>query len=142
VFWYDLREEPRVKTKHRGVFMRRWRKMTWVLIGWCTIILIWAIAGGASNNSQSYCESHPSQYLSQHACEQARNVGTGLGVALILVIGFVGFVFFSIIWLMTKPRRRQCPACGEDVKKGRTTCPNCGHDFAAAVAAQPQGASS
>src|SRR5947208_17029047 len=100
--------------------MRRWRKMTWVLVIWCAIILIWAIAGGASNNSQKYCEAHPSQYLSQHACEEASNAGTGIGVAIILVIGFVGFVFLSLIWLMTKPKRRTCPVCGEDVKRGAT----------------------
>jgi hypothetical protein len=114
--------------------------MTWVLIGWCTIILIWPIAGGASNNSSSYCEAHPSAYLSQKACEEARNVGRGIGVALILFIGFVGFVFLSLIWFMTRPRGRECPACGETVKRGRTTCPGCGHDFAAA-AARPAAAS-
>lgn len=121
--------------------MRRWRKMTWVLIGWCAIILIWAVAGGASSGSSSYCEAHPSAYLSQRACEEARNVGTGIGVAIILLIGFVGFVFFSLLWFMTRPRGRECPACGETVKRGRTTCPSCGHDFAAAAGA-PQSAGS
>jgi len=115
--------------------MKRWRKMTWVLLGWCVLILIWAVAGGASNNSRSYCEAHPSAYLSQKACEEAHNVGTGLGVALILFIGFIGFVFLSLIWLMTRPKRRTCPVCGEDVKRGLTVCGNCGHDFAAAARA-------
>lgn len=109
--------------------------MTWVVLAWCALILFWAIAGGASTNSASYCEAHPSAFLSQKACEEARNAGAGIGIAVILFIGFIGFVFFSIIWLMTRPKRRSCPVCGEDVKKGLTTCPGCGHDFAAAAGA-------
>jgi hypothetical protein len=101
-----------------------WRKMTWVLIIWCLIILIWAIAGGASNNC-----SEQATKLNQNACE----AGTGIGVAIILLIGFFGFVFLGLIWLMTRPRGRTCPVCGEVVKKGLTSCPKCGHDFAAAA---------
>jgi hypothetical protein len=103
-----------------------WRKMTWVLILWSALILIWAIAGGASND----CGSQASN-AAKSGCE----AGTGIGVALILFIGFFGFVFFSLIWFMSRPRGRDCPACGEKVKKGQTECPNCGHDFAAAAAA-------
>jgi hypothetical protein len=98
--------------------------MTWVLIIWSALILIWAIGGGASND----CASEPTQ-LEQDACE----AGTGLGVALILFIGFIGFVFLSLIWLMTRPSGRDCPVCGEKVKKGQTKCPSCAHDFAAAA---------
>lgn len=103
----------------------RWRKMTWVLIVWSVLILIWAIAGGAGND----CGSETTQ-LNQEACE----AGTGIGVAFILFLGFIGFVFFSLIWFMTRPKGRVCPACGERVKKGLTACPACGHDFAAAAA--------
>jgi hypothetical protein len=35
---------------------------------------------------------------------------------------------------MTRPRGRTCPACGEDVKRGRVTCQKHRHDFAAAAA--------
>ncbi|MGH2981676.1 MAG: zinc ribbon domain-containing protein [Solirubrobacterales bacterium] len=34
---------------------------------------------------------------------------------------------------MTRPRGRDCPSCGENVKKGQTACPDCGYDFAAAA---------
>jgi hypothetical protein len=100
--------------------------MTWVLIIWSALILIWAIAGGASND----CASETTQ-LNQDACE----AGTGIGVAIVLFIGFIGFVFFSLIWFMTRPRGRDCPVCGELVRKGRTQCQNCGHDFATEQAA-------
>lgn len=108
-----------------------WRKMTWVLIIWCVLILVWAIAGGASNNC-----SEETTKLNQNACE----AGTGIGVALILLIGFFGFVFLGLIWLMTRPRGRTCPVCGEIVKKGLTTCPKCRHDFASAVGQPGAGA--
>jgi len=98
--------------------------MTWVLIIWSVLILLWAISGGAAND----CASETTK-LNREACE----AGTGIGVALILLIGFFGFAFFSLIWFMTRPKGRLCPACGERVKKGRTACPSCGHDFAAAA---------
>ncbi len=117
--------------------MRRphWRKMTWVLIIWCAIILIWAFAGGASSNSQSVQQCVSQGVFTAQQCQNAADAGTGIGVALILVIGFVGFVFFSLIWLMSRSKTRDCPVCGTGVKRGKTVCPSCGHDFAAAVRA-------
>jgi putative copper export protein len=109
--------------------MPRWRKMTWAIIIWCVLILIWAIAGGASNDC-----GDKARELNQSACE----AGTGIGVALILFLGFIGFVFLSLIWLMTRPKGRVCPACGTNVKGGITACPSCGHNFAAAAAGIPQ----
>lgn len=68
----------------------RVRKMTWVLILWCAAILAWAIGGAASNKCAGTYAS---------ACQ----AGTGLGVAVILFVGFCGFVFLSLIWFMSKP---------------------------------------
>ena len=97
-----------------------WRKMTWVLIVWCAAILVWAVAGGAQANCTGAYAS---------ACQ----AGTGIGIAIILLIGFVGFVFFALIWFMTRSRGRDCPACGETAKRGVTVCKHCGHDFARAA---------
>jgi hypothetical protein len=106
--------------------MRRphWRKMTWALIVWSGLILAWAIGGAASN----HCD--------QQAYTSACQAGTGIGVALILGLGFFGFVLLSLIWFMTRPRNRDCPVCGNAVKRGMTVCPNCGHDFAASARTQ------
>lgn len=106
----------------------RWRKATWALVIWCVVILAWAIAGGSSND----CGSQATD-LDQSACE----AGTGIGVAIVLLIGFFGFVFLAFIWLMSRPRKRQCPRCGEDVKKGKTVCPSCQFDFATIGQPQP-----
>lgn len=57
--------------------------MTWVLIGWCTLILIWVVAGVERAN----CEEE----TYREACE----AGAGIGVLLVLFIGFFGFMFFA-----------------------------------------------
>ena len=117
-----------------------WRKMTWVLIVWCAIILLWAIAGGASSANDCSHQTG-SAFLSAQSAKNACDAGTSIGVALILLIGFFGFVFFALIWFMTRPKGRDCPVCGERVKRGLTSCASCGHDFRAAIspiAAQPE----
>jgi hypothetical protein len=101
-----------------------WRKMTWVLLLWCAAIIAWAVAGGAQANCTGTYAS---------ACQ----AGTGIGIAIILLIGFVGFVFFSLIWFMSRPKGRVCPACGETAKRGVTVCRSCHFDFAAAAKGAP-----
>ena len=115
--------------------MRRphWRKMTWVLIIWSAIILVWAIGGGTSG--ANHCANQTGDaYLSAHTAQTACNTGVGIGVAAILTLGFIGFVVLSLVWFMTRPKGRDCPACGTIVKRGRTRCGECGYDFAAATA--------
>jgi hypothetical protein len=110
--------------------------MTWVLIVWCTLILVWAIAGGASN--------HCDQQTFKSACQ----AGTGIGVAFILLIGFVGFLFFSLIWFMSRPGqgsgspsagKKPCPTCAEWIGEGASKCPHCGHAFAPQTLNRPAG---
>jgi hypothetical protein len=119
--------------------MRRphWRKMTWAIVLWCALIVIWAVVGSTSANHQDLHQCLSGGFLSRQDCQNAANAGTGVGVALVLFIGFIGFVFLSLIWFMTGRRGRDCPACGRSVKRGRTVCPGCGHDFAAAAGGRP-----
>ncbi len=72
--------------------MRNWRKMTWVLIAWSVLVVIWIIVGVNS----AECETAEFQ----DACE----AGTSLGVGLILFLGFMGFVILALVWFMTRPR--------------------------------------
>ena len=37
-------------------------------------------------------------------CQDATDVGTGLGVAAVGVFGFFGFVALSLVWFMTRPK--------------------------------------
>lgn len=99
------------------------RVMSWVLIIWNAIFLIWIIAGVADRPSQD-CPSGDT------LCQDASDVGTGIGVGLILVLWFMGFVALSLVWFMTRPKGRLCPACGTTARKGETACRKCGHDFA------------
>ncbi len=102
-----------------------WPKATWALVVFNVLMLIWVIAGIASTSGNATdCGS-----LSQDTCNAARSVGTGIGVSILLVLWFIGFVILSLIWLMSRPRRRQCPACGNDARRGQTSCATCGHSF-------------
>ena len=104
----------------------RWRKMTWVLVVVNALFLVWVIAAVSDRASE---DCPPGDDL----CVSASDAGTGIGVALLIFFWIFVFIVLSLIWLMTRPKQRMCPVCGEDVKKGQTSCPNCGHDFAAAT---------
>jgi hypothetical protein len=107
----------------------RWRKMTWVLNAWNVIFLIWIVAGSISGAHQARKDcSHPFP-LTRQECLDASHAGTGIGVAFIILLWFLGFIVLALVWIMTRRRGRICPHCGEDVKKGRTTCNKCGYDF-------------
>jgi hypothetical protein len=88
---------------------------------------IWAIAGAASNNCGS---QKGDQYLSAHDAQAACAAGTGIGVALIFFLWFIGFIILAIVWFMSRPKGRACPRCGENVKRGVMQCRSCGFDFA------------
>jgi hypothetical protein len=111
--------------------------MTWALIIWSALMAIWIIGGASSTDCGQYADE-----ASKSGCE----AGTGIGVAALVFLWFLGFVVLGLVWFMTRPKdRRICPACGFAAKKGQTACANCGYDFAAAAApggnAAPPGAS-
>jgi hypothetical protein len=103
----------------------RWRLLTWALIIWTAGILVWSIIGVSSRG----CQDEDGD-IKQTWCE----VGTGVGISVIFVIGFMGFVVLSLVWPMTHASRRACPACGNDVKSGVTVCRSCGHALASSDA--------
>jgi hypothetical protein len=78
--------------------------MTWARIVWSGLIIVWAIAGGANSASHNHEACENARYITQEVCEHARNAGAGIGIALILFVGSIGFVSLSLIWFMTKPR--------------------------------------
>lgn len=107
------------------------RKMSWVLIAWTVLMVVWLIAGvgGAAEE----CTQQATQ-LEEDAC----TVGAGIGAVLITTIWFLGYIPLGLLWFITRPKGRDCPACGELVKKGRTSCPACGFDLAAAARGEAQ----
>lgn len=109
----------------------RWRKATWALLIFNLLMLAWVISAiSAGSQHATDCG-----VLDQANCDAARNVGTGIAVGFLGIIWFLGFVVLSLVWLMSRPRRRACPRCGNDVRRGVTTCAECGYDFAAAAVA-------
>ena len=112
----------------------RWRKMTWTIWAVNALFLVWII-GGVSDRASKDCR--PGDEL----CINASDAGTGIGVALIIMLWFVVFVVLALVWLMTRPKNRTCPVCGNEVKKGLTKCSGCGHDFASAALSAPVSAS-
>lgn len=98
------------------------RKMSWAIILWTVLFAVWIIAAIASRTSQ---DCRPGD----DACVTASDAGTGIGVFLIIMLWFFGFIILSILWFMTRSRGRQCPRCGNDVKRGVMTCKKCGFDF-------------
>jgi len=99
-----------------------WRKTTWIILIWNILMVVWIIAGVQGNPNN--CTA------SQQLCNDATNVGKGLGVAFIIVVWLIGDALLSVIWLVTNRNRRVCPACGRSAKVGETTCKSCSHNFA------------
>lgn len=103
--------------------------MTWTIAVFTGLMVAWAIAA----SSTEVCAEYAPGTADRQACELGEDIGTGIGISLIFFLWFLGFVVLSIVWFMTRPRHRQCPRCGEDVKKGLTACKRCGYDFAKAL---------
>jgi hypothetical protein len=115
----------------RRSWFPRWRIFTWVILAFNLIMLIWLISGIASGES---CSGKTGDELT--TCE-AGQVGTGIGVFLIIVLWALGDVILGVLWLVTRPRRRDCPVCGNGVRRGVTQCPKCGYDFSQLLQRSP-----
>ncbi len=83
--------------------IKKRRKMTWAILVWNTLILAWMVGGASSAQSDADCDAESSAEMVK-LCQDATDVGTGIGVALIGVLGFMGFVALSLIWFMTRPK--------------------------------------
>ncbi len=92
---------------------------------------LWMASGAAAVSDN--CAGKIGHDLS--ICQAGTAIGGGIAFTFIVAIWFIGFVVLSLIWLMSRPQRRLCPVCGEQVKKGLTACPKCHYDFAAAATA-------
>lgn len=106
----------------------RWRPMTWLIFIFTGLMFAWII-GGANANSDN-CAEYAVGSAGRSSCEAGTNIGTGIGVTIIFGLWFVGFIILSIIWFMTRPKRRMCPACGNEAKKNIAVCKKCVFNFA------------
>lgn len=104
-------------------FFPRWRIFTWVILAFNLVMLLWAIFGASSGPD---CGGKTGNALTE--C-QAGQVGTGIGVSLIILLWALGDIILGVLWLITNRRNRNCPACGNSVRKGVMRCGACGYDF-------------
>lgn len=113
--------------------MPKLRPFTWVILAVNAIFVAWII-GGAVSASHQTC----SPGLSAQACQSASAIGTGIGVALIIGLWVAADFILGVLWLITRPRGRDCPVCGKTVKPGLTHCLSCGTSFAAVYGGPPR----
>lgn len=115
--------EPAARRHRRG--FPGWRPFTWVILAFNVLMLAWII--GAIASHASTCHGLTGGALTD--CE-ASNTGLGIAATLLFVFWALGDVILGVLWLITRPRTRTCPVCGNGVKRGVTRCPHCGFDFA------------
>jgi hypothetical protein len=46
-----------------------------------------------------------------------------------LIVWAVVNVVLYVLYRVTGGKKRECPVCGQNVKKGLTVCPSCEFDF-------------
>jgi hypothetical protein len=119
--------------KVRRRLLPRWRFFTWVILAFNLIMLIWVVIGASTGKS---CKGLTGDALTN--C-QAGQIGTGIGVGLIILLWALGDIILGTMWLITKPRTRQCPACDSSVRRRAMQCQACGFDFRQIVAASRAG---
>ena len=76
-----------------------WRKVTWLLTAWNVAYAVWIIVALGDRASKSCPKGDV-------PCVNGSNAGTGISVALILVLWFLGAVALSIGWFTTRPKHR------------------------------------
>jgi len=56
---------------------------------------------------------------------------TANGLAIMVTLFFLAILntFLYVLYRVTGTKKRECPACGKNVKKGLTVCPSCNFDF-------------
>jgi len=111
--------------------IRRWRRWTWLLLGWSLAIpglalLVAASIGGACNGLEG---------LGLDVCAAGVTAGGVILWTLLGVIWVIGFLVLAIPWFARRPARRLCPPYGHPVDQGETSCRACGYDFIAGVRA-------
>ncbi len=54
------------------------------------------------NGNSDNCDEETAE--ARELCQSATDVGTGIGVGIVVFIGFMGFIILALIWFMTRPK--------------------------------------
>ena len=106
--------------------MKKLRPLSWVIIV-VNILFAWWLFGGVGSAVSESCEGLTGDDLT--TCQAGTAIGAGIGVIFILFLWVMVDIILLVIFLVTKKKGRECPACGRKVKVGVTQCSSCGHNF-------------
>jgi hypothetical protein len=86
--------------------------MTWVVLAFNLLMLIWLITGigGAVQNTD--CEKETTKAL-REACEAGTGIGTAIGAGIIVVLWALGDIILGVLWLVTGRLGRKAPSGAE-----------------------------
>ena len=92
--------------------MRNMRPFGWVIVA-LNVYFVWTFFSGVEPSDS--------------------DASLGFGFVFLLFWLAIMNVVLYVIYRVTSGGRRDCPACGKNVKKGLTICPTCNFDFAKAA---------
>lgn len=92
--------------------MKDLRPFAWVIIGINALLFYSFISGVAELGSDG-----------------SSDVAAGIYIFIALIILAVVNIVLYVLYRVTGTKKRVCPACGQNVKKGLTVCPSCSFDF-------------
>jgi hypothetical protein len=87
----------------------------------------WSLFEGVGSAVQDSCTGMTGDDLT--TCQAGTAIGAGLGGLMIMFFWVMVDIILLVIFLVTKKKGRDCPACGRKVKVGLTQCASCGHNF-------------
>jgi hypothetical protein len=109
-----------------------WRRETWALLTVATITVVaffLVSTFGAAGVGLVECRRWDStEYASPFGpCGDA--LATIAILLLILVVGGLGLLVATVVWLRSRRVRLRCMGCRAEVAAGDATCPGCGRDL-------------
>jgi len=86
---------------------RKLRKLTWAIIIFNVLMLVWIVGGSISAANSADCAAQTgSAYLSatdaQDACEAGTAIGAGIAVFGLLFLTMMVDVILGVVWLVTR----------------------------------------
>lgn len=113
------------KNGRRLGFLPDWRVFTYIILGINVLFVLWLVTG-INSVAHGTCSG-----LDAQMCSGAKAVGGTIGAGIIVVLWFLVDVILGVLFLVTnRGRKRDCPACGQGVKRGVRVCRSCRYDFA------------
>ena len=110
----------------------RWRRETWIFLAWLglTVGAVWAISTfGAAGLGFVGCERWTDSVNASPFGPCGDAIATFVLILGALLVGGIGLLVTSVLWLRSRPTRRSCPGCAAPVMPADSRCPACGRDL-------------